>query len=85
MTYLLFFPLCCIKTNCLQNKEVELNYKLIYIFFVLQDLGVRIPRPLGNGPSRFIPEKEVGDVSNRSRILDIRYKRTQKQTMPFVF
>lgn len=26
----------------------------------MQDLGVRIPRPLGNGPSRFIPEKEVG-------------------------
>ncbi|XP_008276855.1 sestrin-1 isoform X1 [Stegastes partitus] len=24
-----------------------------------KDLGVRIPRPLGNGPSRFIPEKEV--------------------------
>ncbi|XP_029487799.1 sestrin-1-like isoform X2 [Oncorhynchus nerka] len=23
-----------------------------------KDLGVRIPRPLGNGPSRFIPEKE---------------------------
>ncbi|KAI4801511.1 hypothetical protein KUCAC02_019406 [Chaenocephalus aceratus] len=22
-----------------------------------KDLGVRIPRPLGNGPSRFIPEK----------------------------
>lgn len=29
------------------------------LVFVLQDLGVRIPRPLGNGPSRFIPEKEV--------------------------
>ncbi|XP_029705208.1 sestrin-1 isoform X1 [Takifugu rubripes] len=28
-----------------------------------QDLGVRIPRPLGNGPSRFIPEKEILKVS----------------------
>uniref|UniRef100_A0AAY5K5T1 Sestrin 1 n=1 Tax=Esox lucius TaxID=8010 RepID=A0AAY5K5T1_ESOLU len=24
-----------------------------------KDLGIRIPRPLGNGPSRFIPEKEI--------------------------
>ncbi|GAA6228781.1 sestrin-1 isoform X1 [Lates japonicus] len=29
----------------------------------VQDLGVRIPRPLGNGPSRFIPEKEILQVS----------------------
>lgn len=29
----------------------------------LQDLGVRIPRPLGNGPSRFIPEKEILKIS----------------------
>ncbi|XP_061667656.1 sestrin-1 isoform X3 [Syngnathoides biaculeatus] len=28
-----------------------------------KDLGVRIPRPLGNGPSRFIPEKEILQVS----------------------
>nr|XP_046228288.1 sestrin-1 isoform X2 [Scatophagus argus] len=28
-----------------------------------KDLGVRIPRPLGNGPSRFIPEKEILKVS----------------------
>ncbi|KAK1889370.1 Sestrin-1 [Dissostichus eleginoides] len=28
-----------------------------------KDLGVRIPRPLGNGPSRFIPEKEILEVS----------------------
>lgn len=31
----------------------------VFLIFVLQDLGIRIPRPLGNGPSRFIPEKEV--------------------------
>ncbi|XP_074541426.1 sestrin-1 isoform X1 [Halichoeres trimaculatus] len=29
----------------------------------VQDLGIRIPRPLGNGPSRFIPEKEILKVS----------------------
>ncbi|XP_030260717.1 sestrin-1 isoform X1 [Sparus aurata] len=29
----------------------------------IQDLGIRIPRPLGNGPSRFIPEKEILKVS----------------------
>ncbi|XP_028294946.1 sestrin-1 isoform X1 [Gouania willdenowi] len=29
----------------------------------IQDLGVRIPRPLGNGPSRFIPEKEILHIS----------------------
>ncbi|CAL8315834.1 unnamed protein product [Lota lota] len=28
-----------------------------------QDLGVRSPRPLGNGPSRFIPEKEILHIS----------------------
>ncbi|KAM3602267.1 uncharacterized protein V6R79_001120 [Siganus canaliculatus] len=28
-----------------------------------KDLGVRVPRPLGNGPSRFIPEKEILKVS----------------------
>ncbi|KAL2082063.1 hypothetical protein ACEWY4_021881 [Coilia grayii] len=28
-----------------------------------KDMGVRIPRPLGNGPSRFIPEKEILQVS----------------------
>lgn len=32
---------------------------MFFSLSVLQDLGVRIPRPLGNGPSRFIPEKEV--------------------------
>ncbi|XP_018585818.1 sestrin-1 isoform X1 [Scleropages formosus] len=29
----------------------------------IQDIGARIPRPLGNGPSRFIPEKEILQVS----------------------
>uniref|UniRef100_A0A3B5KZU9 Sestrin 1 n=1 Tax=Xiphophorus couchianus TaxID=32473 RepID=A0A3B5KZU9_9TELE len=29
----------------------------------IQDLGIRIPRPLGSGPSRFIPEKEILQVS----------------------
>ncbi|XP_039873717.1 sestrin-1 isoform X1 [Simochromis diagramma] len=29
----------------------------------IQDLGIRIPRPLGNGPSRFIPEKEILQIS----------------------
>ncbi|MEQ2162010.1 Sestrin-1 [Goodea atripinnis] len=28
-----------------------------------KDLGIRIPRPLGSGPSRFIPEKEILQVS----------------------
>ncbi|XP_028902989.1 sestrin-1 isoform X1 [Ornithorhynchus anatinus] len=30
----------------------------------VQELGIRIPRPLGNGPSRFIPEKEILQVGN---------------------
>uniref|UniRef100_A0A669E1M7 Sestrin 1 n=1 Tax=Oreochromis niloticus TaxID=8128 RepID=A0A669E1M7_ORENI len=29
----------------------------------IQDLGIRIPRPLGNGPSKFIPEKEILQIS----------------------
>ncbi|NWW02116.1 SESN1 protein, partial [Oreocharis arfaki] len=28
----------------------------------VQELGIRIPRPLGHGPSRFIPEKETIEV-----------------------
>ncbi|XP_072299282.1 sestrin-1 isoform X1 [Eucyclogobius newberryi] len=35
----------------------------IHLLQTVQDLGVRIPRPLGNGPSRFIPEKEILQVS----------------------
>ncbi|XP_068199170.1 sestrin-1 isoform X1 [Antennarius striatus] len=34
-----------------------------HLLQAVQDLGVRIPRPLGNGPSRFIPEKEILKVS----------------------
>ncbi|XP_053877718.1 sestrin-1 isoform X5 [Malaclemys terrapin pileata] len=30
----------------------------------VQELGIRIPRPLGHGPSRFIPEKEILQVGN---------------------
>uniref|UniRef100_A0A8B9FQ72 Sestrin 1 n=1 Tax=Amazona collaria TaxID=241587 RepID=A0A8B9FQ72_9PSIT len=30
----------------------------------VQELGIRIPRPLGHGPSRFIPEKETIQVEN---------------------
>ncbi|KAM4679095.1 sestrin-1 isoform 2-T2 [Amazona ochrocephala] len=30
----------------------------------VQELGIRIPRPLGHGPSRFIPEKETIQVGN---------------------
>ncbi|XP_043398694.1 sestrin-1 isoform X12 [Chelonia mydas] len=29
-----------------------------------KELGIRIPRPLGHGPSRFIPEKEILQVGN---------------------
>ncbi|XP_060046639.1 sestrin-1 isoform X2 [Erinaceus europaeus] len=30
----------------------------------VQELGIRIPRPLGHGPSRFIPEKEILHVGS---------------------
>ncbi|XP_059588716.1 sestrin-1 isoform X5 [Alligator mississippiensis] len=30
----------------------------------VQELGIRIPRPVGHGPSRFIPEKEILQVGN---------------------
>ncbi|XP_023692204.1 sestrin-1 isoform X1 [Paramormyrops kingsleyae] len=33
------------------------------ILRTVQEIGVRIPRPLGSGPSRFIPEKEILEVS----------------------
>ncbi|XP_056336690.1 sestrin-1 isoform X5 [Danio aesculapii] len=38
-----------------------------------KDVGVRIPRPVGNGPSRFIPEKEVHRISTPllSQILQV--------------
>ncbi|XP_015205820.1 sestrin-1 isoform X3 [Lepisosteus oculatus] len=38
----------------------------------VQEMGVRIPRPLGHGPSRYIPEKEileVGKVDARTRAI----------------
>ncbi|KAL4661057.1 hypothetical protein GN956_G1673 [Arapaima gigas] len=37
--------------------------ELFKICGVRKDVGVRVPRPLGNGPSRFILEKEILQVS----------------------
>ncbi|XP_038031820.2 sestrin-1 isoform X2 [Anas platyrhynchos] len=33
------------------------------------ELGIRIPRPLGHGPSRFIPEKETIQVGNEDAMM----------------
>ncbi|XP_034435410.1 sestrin-1 isoform X1 [Hippoglossus hippoglossus] len=41
----------------------DVRERCIRLLRAVQDLGVRIPRPLGNGPSRFIPEKEILQVS----------------------
>ncbi|AWP20100.1 putative sestrin-1 isoform 3 [Scophthalmus maximus] len=41
----------------------DVKERSIRLLQAVQDLGVRIPRPLGNGPSRFIPEKEILQVS----------------------
>ncbi|XP_067337486.1 sestrin-1 isoform X3 [Channa argus] len=41
----------------------DVRERCIRLLKAVQDLGVRIPRPLGNGPSRFIPEKEILQVS----------------------
>uniref|UniRef100_A0A3P9J0Z2 Sestrin 1 n=1 Tax=Oryzias latipes TaxID=8090 RepID=A0A3P9J0Z2_ORYLA len=41
----------------------DVRERCIQLLQEVQDLGVRIPRPLGNGPSRFIPEKEILQVS----------------------
>ncbi|XP_051954711.1 sestrin-1-like isoform X1 [Xyrauchen texanus] len=41
----------------------DVRKKCIGLLQRVQDVGVRIPRPLGNGPSRFIPEKEILQVS----------------------
>ncbi|XP_048105891.1 sestrin-1 isoform X1 [Alosa alosa] len=41
----------------------DVREKCAWILQNVQDMGVRIPRPLGNGPSRFIPEKEILQVS----------------------
>ncbi|XP_050750309.1 sestrin-1 isoform X2 [Gymnogyps californianus] len=35
----------------------------------MQELGIRIPRPLGHGPSRFIPEKETIQVGNEDAMM----------------
>ncbi|XP_056336688.1 sestrin-1 isoform X4 [Danio aesculapii] len=41
----------------------DVREKCICLLQRVQDVGVRIPRPVGNGPSRFIPEKEILQVS----------------------
>ncbi|XP_041831141.1 sestrin-1 isoform X1 [Melanotaenia boesemani] len=41
----------------------DIRERCVQLLREVQDLGVRIPRPLGNGPSRFIPEKEILQVS----------------------
>ncbi|XP_051265765.1 sestrin-1 isoform X1 [Dicentrarchus labrax] len=41
----------------------DVRERCIRLLQAVQDLGVRIPRPLVNGPSRFIPEKEILKVS----------------------
>ncbi|XP_075354618.1 sestrin-1 isoform X1 [Mycteria americana] len=35
----------------------------------IQELGIRIPRPLGHGPSRFIPEKETIQVGSEDAMM----------------
>ncbi|XP_016148773.1 sestrin-1 isoform X1 [Sinocyclocheilus grahami] len=41
----------------------DIRKKCMCLLQKVQDVGVRIPRPVGNGPSRFIPEKEILQVS----------------------
>ncbi|KAF7230512.1 sestrin-1 isoform X1 [Nothobranchius furzeri] len=41
----------------------DVRDRCIQLLHDIQDLGIRIPRPLGNGPSSFIPEKEILQVS----------------------
>ncbi|XP_033860567.1 sestrin-1 isoform X1 [Acipenser ruthenus] len=41
----------------------DVREKCLSVLQNVQDIGVRIPRPLGQGPSRFIPEKEILQVS----------------------
>ncbi|KAK6489967.1 sestrin-1-like isoform X1 [Huso huso] len=43
--------------------HADVREKCLSVLQNVQDLGVRIPRPLGQGPSRFIPEKEILQVS----------------------
>ncbi|XP_056336686.1 sestrin-1 isoform X2 [Danio aesculapii] len=51
----------------------DVREKCICLLQRVQDVGVRIPRPVGNGPSRFIPEKEVHRISTPllSQILQV--------------
>ncbi|XP_027711388.1 sestrin-1 isoform X3 [Vombatus ursinus] len=42
----------------------DVREKSQFILKCVQELGIRIPRPLGHGPSRFIPEKEILQVGN---------------------
>nr|XP_017826785.1 sestrin-1 isoform X3 [Callithrix jacchus] len=42
----------------------DVREKSEFILKSIQELGIRIPRPLGQGPSRFIPEKEILQVGS---------------------
>ncbi|XP_008050185.1 sestrin-1 isoform X2 [Carlito syrichta] len=42
----------------------DVREKSEFILKSIQELGIRIPRPLGHGPSRFIPEKEILQVGS---------------------
>ncbi|XP_030879755.1 sestrin-1 isoform X4 [Leptonychotes weddellii] len=42
----------------------DVREKSEFILKSVQELGIRIPRPLGHGPSRFIPEKEILQVGS---------------------
>ncbi|KAG5846510.1 hypothetical protein ANANG_G00115730 [Anguilla anguilla] len=41
----------------------DVREKCAWVLQNVQEIGVRIPRPIGSGPSRFIPEKEILQVS----------------------
>uniref|UniRef100_A0A8C0ZD34 Sestrin 1 n=1 Tax=Cyanistes caeruleus TaxID=156563 RepID=A0A8C0ZD34_CYACU len=41
------------------SSVIQGDFLFFFLHFSFQELGIRIPRPLGHGPSRFIPEKEV--------------------------
>ncbi|XP_018419246.1 PREDICTED: sestrin-1 isoform X2 [Nanorana parkeri] len=42
----------------------DVRQKSLEVLNLIQEMGVRIPRPLGQGPSRFIPEEEILQVGN---------------------
>ncbi|XP_077875650.1 sestrin-1 isoform X3 [Ictidomys tridecemlineatus] len=42
----------------------DVREKSEFILKSVQELGIKIPRPLGHGPSRFIPEKEILQVGS---------------------